>query len=77
MSMDTNMGMGCASIGVVSILLMAWSMAFANGPSVRIPLKEVHGLARTGIYRTSALAKLTTVAAAVLFVAGILVNIRR
>lgn len=60
---------------MASMLLLAWSMAFTPGPPLRHTIREVYGQARAGTYRTSMMAKLVTVAALVLFVAGVYLNL--
>lgn len=60
---------------MASMLLLAWNMAFTPGPPLRNTIQEVHAQARAGTYRTSRTAKLVTVAAVVLFLAGVYLNL--
>lgn len=60
---------------MASMLLLAWNMAFTPGPPLRNTVRGVYAQARAGTYRTPMTAKLVTVAALVLFVAGIYLNL--
>jgi len=60
---------------MASMLLLACNMAFTPGPPLRNTIREVYGQALAGTYRTSMAAKLVTIAALVLFVAGVYLNL--
>jgi hypothetical protein len=60
---------------MASMLLLAWNMAFTPGPSLRNSMRNVYARARGGTYRTSMTAKLVTMTAVTLFVAGIYLNL--
>jgi hypothetical protein len=60
---------------MASMLLLAWHMAVTPGPPARTPVRSVYAQARAGFYRTSTTAKLVSLAATVLFVAGICLNV--